>query len=549
MMSSQSNLDYVISLYNGHSAIAERVDFARLDQIHIPTPLDAKVEEWVAQKHDVVLTGNPGDGKTHLMNILDTQSRLLNAYLEKDASQKTARHILESWAENKRVGKPFVLAINHAPLRQLAEQAKDIPDLSYLNEKLPASVDNFVVYHTEGQEDLGPPMIIDLSQRELLDDQGEITNRLLDTLCVLAISEECPHCPPPHCEHCPVTYNVEALSNKKIRNHLLKVLSLVAKRGFHATMRDLIGLLAYIITGGVSCAERWKPVINDDGEEEIPKCDDYFYYNLLFMGRNKLFDAIRNTFDPGDYADSKVDIDLWMGKLKTGWLINKPDPVSPRPGTLEELRRLKRRYFFEYDHEDVDRVINRVLSETERDFYKLISEDEAYDHQHIEDLIEMINLLYAPLRPEVEQGQGYRYRLRLWNKHRYSVGQVPGYFAMRSVSSEKLRIYRPRLNPKYNEAVAVRQDHILLAVNEWIPGDAALRVDWEMYQALSSAKQGKPIDIQPFHILRRLDLFLRKLGSEGGPAYSIETIEWSNHRTRTVQVMRVDRRNLAYKTI
>lgn len=536
-MSRQSNLDYLIKLYNGHSSIAERVDKTRLEAIHIETELDNKIREWLEQDLDVILTGNPGDGKTHLINLLERESRF-NAYTEKDGSQKQAQDILASWKQNKDLGIPIVLAINHAPFRSLEQVAKDMRFEGL--DDITSEIDNFVVYDLHDTPTPQSPVVIDLSQRELL--TKGIIERLIQKLCSLVNIAPCRICPP---RRCPVDYNAEALSRAQVRENLIEVLSLVARRKYHTTMRDLIGLLAYIITGGVSCENRWLERENKRGELQALRFDDYAYYNLLYNGRNKLFDALRETFDPGDYADLWVDMDLWTGKVDHGWLFDNHNPIA-KPSTMQELRELKRRYFFEHEH-DTKALVRRVLSDTEREFYDL-TEGEIDNYEMVERLVEMINLLYAPLQVTRGQSQGYRYRLRLWHRHRYAIGPVPGYVAMRSFPATRLQIYRPRLNPKYQQALEVRQDHVLLGVEDWQPSAPALRVNWEMYNALSAAKQGRPIDAQPFYILRRLDLFLGKLGSMVRQTTTIENVEWSNPRRRSIVTIRVDRKSHGYRT-
>ncbi len=108
--------------YNGRNAVAERVEKSKLQYMHIPTGLDTAIETWIMQKFDVILTGNPGDGKTHLISILQDKGLLSSAYVEKDASQKDTETILKIWQQKKQENIPFVLAINHAPLRNLAGQ-------------------------------------------------------------------------------------------------------------------------------------------------------------------------------------------------------------------------------------------------------------------------------------------------------------------------------------------------------------------------------------------------------------------------------------------
>ena len=127
----QTNIEYLIDLYNGYNAIAERVGADRLKEIHIPTKLDEKIKNWLSQGRDIILTGNPGDGKTHLMNVVLNGQ---NARLEKDASQKQAIEILEIWQESRKADRPFILAINHAPLRNLAKEAQKFDNLRDLYE-------------------------------------------------------------------------------------------------------------------------------------------------------------------------------------------------------------------------------------------------------------------------------------------------------------------------------------------------------------------------------------------------------------------------------
>ena len=240
----------------------------------------------------------------------------------------------------------------------------------------------------------------------------------MDKLCELASSVSCEQVLPEGCDGCPIKYNVEALSNRIIRDNLLETLSLVASRGFHATMRDVIGLLAYIITSGKLCEELWQ----EDEEEKIPDCDYYDYYNLLYEnGRSPLFDALRQTFDPGEYSDPKVDMQLWTNNIRNDWVMKD----SHQPENLSKLKLLKRRYFFEHS-ESIEKKLARTMSFMEKKFYELVIRKE-YNQEDVEDLIEMINLFYAPLPGDKGQNQGYRYRLRLWNNHRYSMGQTAGY--------------------------------------------------------------------------------------------------------------------------
>jgi hypothetical protein len=533
MGSETSSQDYLARLYNGYSAVAERVEPKQLERIHIVTKLDSQVERWLSTGSDVVLTGNPGDGKTHLIRMLECQGELASSHAEKDASQRDVEEVLRTWLSKKGQGIPFLLAINHAPLRELAEKAiyhPSIADLRYIPEEI-----NGVVFYNEPSARRIPFVsVVDLSQRDLVTE--EIVTELCRKLCSIAVEEPCPFCPP---RRCPIEYNTEALSNPKILGHVLQILSLVEQRGFHITMRDLVGLFAYIIVGDRLCEGRWEPRVDDEGIEVFPSFDDYAYYNLLFSGRSRLFDAIRATFDPANYTDTESDMRLWMQPRNYSWLMTNPAVVQP--ATLAELRILKRRYFFEEQSHDSRVLVDRMLNETERGFNRLISGTND-SRSEVERVIAMINAVYAPQSGGLE----HPHLLRLWNTHRYSIGTTPGYVAMRTLSRETFQIYYPRVAPHLVDAMEIRRDHVLFGVKNWEVGDPALRIDWPMYQCLAAALGGRPIDAQPFHILRRLDLFLRQLGPYAGGTREIENIEVSTPRHRRLSSIRVSRRMRCY---
>jgi hypothetical protein len=58
--------DFVRGLYLGTSAYADHMDLRLLEPMHVKTSVDDAVVKAVKAGKSVVLTGNPGDGKTHL---------------------------------------------------------------------------------------------------------------------------------------------------------------------------------------------------------------------------------------------------------------------------------------------------------------------------------------------------------------------------------------------------------------------------------------------------------------------------------------------------
>src|SRR6266567_5437777 len=166
-MNTLLSFEALAEFYNGYAAIAERVERNTLQYMHIHTPLDDAIEKWVAQKYDVILTGNPGDGKTHLINTLQDGASIASAYLERDASQRDTETILNTLVHKKQESIPFLLAINHAPLRKLAALAKAYQGLEYLT-NIPDEIDNLVYYNEEPQSKLSDTIVVDLNQREIV---------------------------------------------------------------------------------------------------------------------------------------------------------------------------------------------------------------------------------------------------------------------------------------------------------------------------------------------------------------------------------------------
>ncbi len=62
---------------------------------------------------------------------------------------------------------------------------------------------------------------------------------------------------------------------------------------------------------------------------------------------------------------------------------------------IRRIKNLKRRYFFEHQH-DTDKLLQRTLPITEYNFGALIK-GEIDDPSEVENLVGMINNLYAPL--------------------------------------------------------------------------------------------------------------------------------------------------------
>lgn len=66
----KAGLQFVRDFYRGSSGYADHIAPERLSLIHLKTRLDSAIIDAAKNGKDIVLTGNPGDGKTHIIRII-----------------------------------------------------------------------------------------------------------------------------------------------------------------------------------------------------------------------------------------------------------------------------------------------------------------------------------------------------------------------------------------------------------------------------------------------------------------------------------------------
>jgi hypothetical protein len=321
----------VQQLYNHRSCYADRLTRDQLDAIHVPTKLEQFVLDRMHAGKDVVLTGNPGDGKTHLIMKLARELEAVGAVYHADASAEVSYDtIISDWQAARVRRKPFCLAINEWPL---LEMIRGYGDRFAPLAEVSAQVDRGVVYDAALPAQDPTVVVVDLNHRTLVD--RTILDALLTTLTADRFYPECPSCPAR--ETCDVPRARRTLMQDRVRERLFRLLELVAKRGNHVTMRDLQGFVAYLITGGRSC------------EQLVSAMEPLPYFAAAYEGSSDLFEAVRMAFDPARVTQPLYDERLWSGGIRAeGWLPGSPEPLpaSAAPDDpMTAMRQAKRRFF------------------------------------------------------------------------------------------------------------------------------------------------------------------------------------------------------------
>src|SRR5207244_3653289 len=114
----------VRNLYRGTTAFSDDVPLEDLRLLHAETLLDKEILTHLGEGRSVVLTGNPGDGKTHLLRILADQMGR-DVVVERDASAVSNDEVYDHWKDACDRGVPYALAINEAVLFRLAAAYPD----------------------------------------------------------------------------------------------------------------------------------------------------------------------------------------------------------------------------------------------------------------------------------------------------------------------------------------------------------------------------------------------------------------------------------------
>ena len=515
-------VQFIQRLYNHRSCYADRLTGEQMAAIHVETPLEGFILDTLKRGRDIVLTGNPGDGKTHLIMRLMPSLNALGAEHHVDATaEESYEVIIQAWQRARKRKKPFCLAINEWPLLELVRGFADkFPALKEVREQ----VERGVIYDELGAPPADGVVVVDLNNRNLVDQV--VFKRLLTTLTDERFYPECPRCPAR--ETCDVPKARRVLIRDRVRDRLFSLLELVTKRGHHVTMRDLQGFIAFLITGGRSCA------VLVAAQEPSP------YYTLAFEGESDLFDAIREAFDPAHVTHPAYDEALWTGALPPdGWMEPKASPAPPAaaPGDqVAAMRATKRRFFLE--HADGAGLL-QLLPRDERRFFEALSVAPEQSERVVRELIRLINRFFDP-RDDSDAA------LRLWSRHCYDARWSPTYVSVRAVPVEVFKLKIPRLPPTTAPAHAYQPDHVLLAAHHGGHAVAQLTVDLSLYRTLFDAQRGLPMALRSPEVLKRLDLFFNELGRAFRAQHEIEDVHIKNFETGENLRFKVDRRNRRY---
>lgn len=491
----------------GSNAVSEGLTEEEFDALHLPTRLEDYLLSRARQGATIVLTGNAGDGKTHLARALERRlgSEADGFEFAYDATAMMnaddgVEPIVERWREVQRAGKRMVLAINQYPLYMLRralpaglpEMASEL-DLQW-RQRLTTDT------HTKPSvpETL---LLVDLSLRNPLapDFSKAVLRKMLEDPAVKRHASRG--------VDSGFSFNYTRLTHPQVQKRLFGLFQRLISAGQRTTVRELWILMARLLFGTAE-------------EEGFPGATATWYSERLFVKdvRFPLTSALREVADPAGVSHPHVDRHLENPSEvgAGGWSVgdDTPDalPAAALAGARSErdegrFQALKRRFFFE--HSDGGDRVFELDSGADAVFHTMLQTPEA-DAQHLRTLVEAVNRCYCPHRFE-----GMRDRLCLWIGHRLDEHPTKGFVAGEYIPQERLSIQRPAPPLELRNAVEYGTDHILLRASGPSDVDASdgttLRVDAVLFRTLSAVKEGLPRHLINPGELNRLDAFVDRL--------------------------------------
>lgn len=482
-------------------------------EIHIDTPLDDYLSESLEEGKQIVLTGNPGDGKTqHILKQQDNFSESEYFYLLDASEYEDYTELLDEWEEAYENETPGILAINDGPLYAMTTQHKrDYPFLDTVQKQL----ENQIVYSDEETPDIdfSEIVVIDLNNREFL--VPPLLDEAIETTTEIAQRGH------DHNGKCHIQHNAQKLKKSEIKENLKDLVLALSKIEEHITVRDLLNFLGFCMTGGHD------KCYTDFG-------DNLKYYNLAFEGDGAIFDLLRKHFHSRELAHPFIDSKLWA---------DAEQEINPRD--IEEVRdeieslyiEKKRRFLFEDEFMDLDYKSRSLYKNIDHAFRDHLQNPAVSREGRKENLLKLLNGYFVP-------GSSQQSDLRLWLSHRYRSKSSLALISRTKVAKRNLRLRTPRLHLQIRDSIEYRPDHTVL---EYTKGEETirLRINQGLYQALSALDANVPYTLRSRDEEQQILDFMEEI--EYWESYSEEQGEVSIKDTETGKLHTIDVSDEVYR--
>lgn len=477
----------VRTLYKSITSCSDHHTDEIIQRLHIETPVDDAIVLGANEHKIVIVTGNPGDGKTHLIRRVGDQfpeSLRRGDGVKTDANEIEDADIVKSITTALEKKRGLILAINEGILLEICERNRSrLPWAAEIADRI---LRPFVYGPEQPKARNGRVVILDLNLRNCLG--PTVASAALDML--LGLVEADPS------NAGALVENVRRLRDDTIRARLLLLLSSIAQTGFHATMRELLGFLAYIICAGE--------------EEGSPR---HYAENAFGDGQGPLFDRVREL-DPVRMPVPFLDDALWNCQdVPADWAVIDPGEYR-EPGNREAFARRKRRAFFE--HRAGQEIVRVDQQAVEREFSRIRNANQSPEQA----AIRLINNFFKPGATSES--------LVLWVYHQYSVRPIRHLVSRQSVRAADLRVSIPRLPESLAAAFPDYQpDHVVLHHREMPPAEGLI-IDRRLIRMLLEGDRSTGLGTRNLEAQKKVAGFFDRLAPHAAGQQVVSVLRLDN---------------------
>ncbi len=430
--------DLLRDLYLGAATNADLTTFAHRIKFHVRTPLDRVLLEIVGSGRDVVLTGNPGDGKSHIVRYLQDRQRLPQCEVELDLSAAPEARVIERWRRAHEAGRPLVLCANEGPLKALLPHLEGEPRLAAAGRELQGQLGHLVAAHPgDLPSEPGAAVLIDLADRTLLDPR-----LVADAIRGVTTAEFLPE--GVSGRETSAGRNIDLLGQAtSAPERLARVIALAGQRaGEHISFRQLWAGVSFAICAGKMQSTLRQEIGLQEDELGAAPLDNLMRGNA----QGALLRAARQYADPAEVPMPQLDEDLWArGAPASGeWEADFAPFASPAGAwaqglhglALDRFRSLKR--LVTLFHSAGDSVLDRMEANQDRP-------GRHADPALLDLILHGVRRLYLAGADEAGAPGWVLQGLPLWTNHTYQDTPVNArpHVAVTSVPATDLEIRRP----------------------------------------------------------------------------------------------------------
>ena len=479
-----SNVDFIKKLYNGKNCYSDHMDKEQLELLHIHSSVEDIIVNLIRKRKIVFLTGNPGDGKTFIIRAIEESIKDESIYIETDVNKvESYETIVSSIVECFEKKKGAIIAVNEYPFYKLQREIRKASPSLF--EQILLAKNTCITYDiSDGRT--GDVIIIDLNERNLLDDKTNIPEQILDKMCLLISQDDF--------IDKDVEYNVKALSDPFVKNQFLALVKLSMYRYEHYAIRDILGAFAFILTACLS--DEYK---------------GHRYYDAMFEGDNPLLNAIKQ-FDPIYLTKLSLDEELWNGTSfnDVGWKFGYPSKwpnsqayVDDPDAALRCFISLKRRFYFENENSaSLLQLQPKEISEC-INFFVNCKKDQRTLKQKI---IRALNKLFQPSSDDKKT-------LYIWTTHRYDMSKdALVSISKKSIGYEDLELLLPQPSDWLKNMEYI-PNHLLLRASS--NHNVSLMLDVDFLRTLDAVDNGYPPALLSPEYEQKVARFLQQLDDNG----------------------------------